>query len=144
MEGSDLFTQNIILLSTTMAMYGLSWFYQRYREPLNTFNENLAVLSHVSLLPYLYMFMLGILFQRNRDRLSKLLVGKGLYWLLAYIVFAATQRHVWGIEPDTNVPNLRTMTLLAMCVVSLAFTTRQLRTGFLMKMISHTDSTFII
>jgi peptidoglycan/LPS O-acetylase OafA/YrhL len=46
-------------------------------------------------IPWLYMFLVGILAQRNSERLRPLLAGRFVYLLLAYSVFAAlTSRYL--------------------------------------------------
>ena len=118
--------QNIRLVGMTLLLFAFSWTFMHYRDDLTSLNNRLAVLIRLSLLPYLYIFMLGIILQRNQVALFKLLDGKGVYWLMAY----------WGVaywvslygEKPQNIytSNLLLMTLLAFTVVSLAFTARNL------------------
>lgn len=46
----------------------------------------------VSILPYLYMFLIGVLLQRNLAFVEKYLASKALLWLLVFLVTAAASR----------------------------------------------------
>jgi peptidoglycan/LPS O-acetylase OafA/YrhL len=115
-------TQNMRLLLVTGLLFAISWLYQAHAEGLLALNENLALLVKVSVVPYLYMFMLGIILQRNLNALKNMLAGKGLLWLAGYLVVAWVLRHSFDVREGTNTPNLLSMTMLAIAVVSLAFT----------------------
>ena len=113
---------NAHLTALALVMYGVSWLYARWQPEIATFSENLAVIARVTLLPYLYMFVLGIILQRNRRALSPWFVGKGVLWLALYILVALVLEFALGVPPRTNTPDLLSMSILAIAVVSLAFT----------------------
>lgn len=123
-RGLPVRTQNMRLIFVTGLLFGISRLYQVHAEGLFALSENLAILVKVSIVPYLYMFMLGIILQRNLEALNqrKVLAGKGVLWLAGYIAVSWVLLHAFNVSPGTNMPNLFSMTILAMAVVSLAFT----------------------
>lgn len=118
--------QNIRLLGTTLLLFACSWAFIHYHEAINAVSVRLGVLIRLSLLPYLFIFMLGIIIQRNQTSLSWLLNGKGLYWLSAYLCVAFIVSHYGQKPQNIYTSNLLLMALLAMTVVSIAFTARRL------------------
>lgn len=114
--------QNGRLIVATVLLYAISWLWQSHALGLRVFGENLALLVKASLLPYLYMFMLGIILQRNFDFVKDLLTGKGLLWLTFYIAVSWGLLHAFNVPVGTNTPNILSMTILAIAVVSIAFT----------------------
>jgi peptidoglycan/LPS O-acetylase OafA/YrhL len=82
----------------------------------------LVKLAGETIVPYLWMFLLGVLLQRNFERLATLLVGRAIWWLLAYGALVAATAP-FGISPDTN--GLM-MAILAAVVVSCAFSAPRL------------------
>lgn len=84
-------------------------------------------LLHVTLVPHLWMFLLGILIHRNFESLKTWIEGKFLYYLGAYAVFMALQH--WLI-PDRSVPfylaYLPSRTILAFATIAGAFSVRPL------------------
>ncbi len=119
-------TQNIRLFSFCGLLYCASWFYQTHVSNLLDYSENLALIFKVSLIPYLYMFALGIIMQRNLDAVKNMLTGKGLFWLVVYLAIAWILKQAFDIRVGTNMPNLLSMTILAIAVISLAFTRPQI------------------
>ena len=41
----------------------------------------------MSILPYLYLFIIGIIFYKNYSHLYKFLENKFLYWIVIYVLF---------------------------------------------------------
>ena len=79
----------------------------------------------VTVAPYLWMFLLGMLLQRNFDRLSPVLIGKGGWWLAGAAALALVLLPFDVGGTDAN-PNPIVMALLAVGVVSCAFTVPRL------------------
>jgi peptidoglycan/LPS O-acetylase OafA/YrhL len=99
-------TPNMRLLLATMMLYVISWFYQTHSESLLKLSENLAVIVKVSLVPYLYMFMLGIVLQRNLDLLKNMFFGKGVLWLTAYLALVSQNlNNLAGIQGRNSLVN---------------------------------------
>jgi len=118
--------QNARLVGITLLLFAFSWMFVHYRDAVNIFSVKLAVLIRLSLLPYLYIFMLGIILQRNQTALFRLLNGKGLYWLIAYLSVAYLISRYDQKPQNVYTSNLLLMTLLSLTVVSLAFTARNI------------------
>lgn len=74
----------------------------------------------VSFLPYIYLFVAGILLQRNWARVAGWVVGRWLPWLGAYVVIAFLL-HRLGLVVGTNHPSPVSMPFLLAVVFSLAY-----------------------
>lgn len=74
-----------------------------------------AKLIQYSFVPHYFMFLSGVIFQRLQVFRSRIIFGKGLYWLLAYIAFMY-------IIPDFELHSILSRLLLTVCVISLAYT----------------------
>lgn len=84
--------------------------------------ESLAIkLLGVTLAPYLYMFLLGVLLQRNFSYLGPYLVGRAAIWTALYIA-AVAANFALGLPFGGNNLQPVLMLLLAGMVVSWAFT----------------------
>jgi peptidoglycan/LPS O-acetylase OafA/YrhL len=84
-------------------------------------------LLHVTLIPHLWMFMLGIYIHRNFSVLEKWIEGKFLYYFAGFILFMALQS---AFVEDRSVPfylaYLPSRILLAFATIAGAFTFRPL------------------
>jgi peptidoglycan/LPS O-acetylase OafA/YrhL len=69
-------------------------------------------------IPHFYMFLMGVILQRLQVYRSRLIYSKGLYWLAAYIALNLFFSNY--INP--LVFQLHYITLLAFCIISLAYT----------------------
>ena len=125
-RGLSTLQQNVRLIGTTLLLFAFSWLFVNYRDEISSVSVKLAVLIRLSLLPYLYIFMLGIILQRNQASLARLLNGKGLYWLSVYLLVAFIISQYGQKPQNIYTSNLLLMTLLSLTVVSLAFTARNL------------------
>jgi peptidoglycan/LPS O-acetylase OafA/YrhL len=65
--------------------------------------------------PHFYMFLVGVVLQRLQVHRSRLVHGKGVYWLAGYLLVAYFSPGATGASPAAQM-------LLAMCTVSLAYT----------------------
>ena len=87
-------------------------------------SETLQTLTLVGCLQWIYMFLGGVLLQRNREKLAPWIDGKGLYWLAAYVLAASV-----GVQMGASLGlrvNILLYVLIACTVVSLAHTGREL------------------
>ncbi|MCE9619803.1 MAG: acyltransferase [Planctomycetes bacterium] len=78
-------------------------------------------LAHVSFLPWLYMFMLGILAQQNFTWIHSMVRGRALPIVCVYGVIAFVTVHYFG-WPTGNEIHPALFPLLAVTVLSLAYT----------------------
>ena len=80
----------------------------------------------VTLVPYLFYFMVGILARLVHQRRPVVFEGKGLYWAGAYLAWIWIERQ-FGVPYATgNLLNPVTIILVGLATVSLAFTARGL------------------
>jgi peptidoglycan/LPS O-acetylase OafA/YrhL len=96
-------------------------------------------LLHVTLVPHLWMFLLGILIHRHYERVKSWIEGKFLPWALVYIFFMALL--AW-LVPERSVPfylaYLPSRAILAFATIAAAFTARPLSN----KLLSGTDISY--
>ena len=74
----------------------------------------------VTFVPYVYLFLIGVLVQRNWDRLSFLFAGRWPWWLGGYLIVAAGL-HAAGLTVGTNWPHPLGIPVLVGLVFSLAY-----------------------
>ena len=74
----------------------------------------------VTFVPYIYLFIGGILLQRNWTVVSRWLAGRAWVWLAAYLL-SAIALHGAGLTVGTNLPNPVAVPLLVAAVFSAAF-----------------------
>jgi peptidoglycan/LPS O-acetylase OafA/YrhL len=87
-----------------------------------THSDQLSVkLLAVSIAPYLWMFLLGVLLQRNFERLSPFLAGKGGVWLAVFALLVASEDFL-GMQVTTNTPHPIPMAALACATIACAYT----------------------
>jgi peptidoglycan/LPS O-acetylase OafA/YrhL len=94
------------------------WFYQYradYRDLL------IYKLFGVTFAPYFYMFLVGVLFQKNFDFLYKYLSGKGLIAFLVYLIYAYILYSQYNIKLSNDIGPWLFFPLACM-VFSLAYT----------------------
>jgi len=85
----------------------------------------LTKLAGVSFLPWFGMFLVGVLFQKNFDRLHALLAGRALPLLAIYCGWALLLTRFFGLEGGNDIHPLLFL-MLAPLVFALAFTRRDL------------------
>jgi len=108
---------NALLAALLLASYAFS----RLWKPTD---ELLQGLTLVSCFTWIYMFLGGMLLQRNRERLARWINGKGLYWLAGYGAVALV-----GVQMGASLGlrvNILVYAVMACTVVSLAHTRRGL------------------
>lgn len=89
---------------------------------LNLYKDNLYYkLFSVTVIPYLFDFMLGVILQVNFFRIKGLIANKFLIWLLGYIVWVVFANY-WGLRIVGNHINPVSVLILAFLVLSFAYT----------------------
>lgn len=71
--------------------------------------------------PCLYIFLIGTLLHCGFQRLRKLLVGKGLWWLGTYLITYWLGAY-FGLRTGTNPPNPLLALLPGVTTISMAYT----------------------
>ena len=89
--------------------------------------SNWTKLQMVTPLPHLYMFLLGIILQRNFDRIRPILENRVIFWLVGFSA-CMLLFNPWGSATVSSspAPVLLARFLLAMTVLSFAFSWRSL------------------
>jgi len=88
-------------------------------------NWNYFSLTAFTLAPYLWIFLLGVLVQRNLARLGAWFAGKLPHWLLAYAAVTLLAHHA-GWRVSGNAINPLSLIVLAGTVAAAAFSMREL------------------
>lgn len=84
-------------------------------------------LLHMTLIPHLWMFILGISIHRNFEKLRDLITGKFIWWMGGYVVFMALL--TWVVAERSALfylAYLPSRILLAFATISAAFSARAL------------------
>lgn len=83
--------------------------------------ENIfSKLLGVSVFPWLYVFLLGVLLYYSWEKVNKYFVGKGIYYLIIYVLYVS-----FIASPAYVIDSLETLIancLLGLVVISLAYT----------------------
>jgi len=82
------------------------------------------------LLPWLYMFMVGMLFQLHKDWVLRWVEGRFFWWLIFYLVWIIFLRRI-GFNTVGNIATPLALLPLAALVLAAAFTKRDLAYRFL-------------
>ncbi len=78
-------------------------------------------LYKVTLIPYLYVFLIGVFFQKNFSYIKKFIVNKFLIWFIIYYLFVAVADN-YGLRVSGNTINPVLIFLLCMMIASAAYT----------------------
>ena len=76
----------ILLLATLF--FATEQAYAAYGPGLSREHEDVMALAHVSFVPWICMFLIGVFLQRSRSWVMPALRNKGLLWLPSYLVLA--------------------------------------------------------
>lgn len=90
----------------------------------------LLKLYGVTLLPYLYIFVLGVLLQRNRWFVRRYLAGRAMTWLLVYLL-AVVVCAALGLPVKGNALHPLLVLLVALLVISFAYSYQPSLAGIL-------------
>jgi peptidoglycan/LPS O-acetylase OafA/YrhL len=91
-----------------------------------------------SILPYLWMFLTGVLMQRNWSVLRRWLVGRAQWWLSGYLLVFGLLRAFVKIGPGSADINLLYLLPLAAVTMSCAMSARSLAT----RILGHNDFSY--
>lgn len=81
----------------------------------------IVTLYGVSILPYLYLFIIGIIIQNNIPFVKMYLVNKGILWIIVYIILSVVLNQM-GINVFGNNLNPFSALILSFLVVAIAYT----------------------
>ncbi len=114
---------NLGLMLLTLLSFAW-WFHLAH---LSLPHSNWVKLQGVTPLPHLYMFLLGVLAQRNIERLLPILENRAMLWLASFSAFMLAF-NPWGREAlsASVISVFAGRLLLAMTVLSFAFSWRSL------------------
>jgi peptidoglycan/LPS O-acetylase OafA/YrhL len=88
-------------------------------------DDKLPLIWKENLLPYLYYFLLGSLAYLHFEKIKKFIVGKGIYWLGAYLVYVGitgVYLDLYDLHYYMNIFGMISAVILAPTVISLAYT----------------------
>jgi peptidoglycan/LPS O-acetylase OafA/YrhL len=96
---------------------------------LQSYYTNTFELTRLSVLPFLWVFLIGAALQFYWDRIKLLFVDRGLFWLAAYFAYAYYRHWIvrGPIGVDYEIPDGYSIpkTIILVCtIISLAFTFR--------------------
>lgn len=80
----------------------------------------------VTLIPYLFYFLVGVIARKLQERYPGMFVGKGLWWAAAYLAWVVIARTFDIPRAGGNLLNPVTIVLIGFATVSVAFTWRGL------------------
>tara|TARA_R110000744_G_scaffold115753_4_gene216576 strand:- start:923 stop:2002 length:1080 start_codon:yes stop_codon:yes gene_type:complete len=112
--------QNFVLLALGVISLGIGNFVTANMDPETTSYK----LLFVSLIPYLYNFIIGILIYTNWKQLKKIIVNKALIWLSIYIVYTLIFYYGMNLYEGGYVPNafgLISNVILSFLIISIAY-----------------------
>ena len=90
-------------------------------KDMTRWSESVSIIARVTVFPYLYMFALGILLQSNWARIQFFVQGRFIFWFALYCGVSLLFWRAFDILPGTNTPNLITMSILAVTILSAAY-----------------------
>ena len=112
---------NAAILTIILSFLGLQQIYLFYGPRFVESYETLAVLARVTFVPWVYMFLVGVLIQRNKSLLARFTDGKAGIWLAAYILISSLGASYFDMTLG-NYLNPFLFVILAITVVSCAET----------------------
>lgn len=126
---------NAIFLGLMIAgLAGINVYYARLDVP----DAGMLVkLFGVTVIPYLYIFLIGVFLQRNREFVARVLKGRVFLWLVVYIV-AGYVLGMLGIRVRGNLLNPLSALILAFLTVSFAYS----RDGSLARILRGNDISY--
>lgn len=80
----------------------------------------------VTIVPYLFYFLVGVLARYLHERSPEIFNGRGLVWAAIYAAWCAIELHFGIAGAQGNLLNVVSLLLIAMLTVSLAFSARTL------------------
>lgn len=121
----NLKSRNILLFTIAVLSIFLNYSIGEFMN-----EESIPVkLIDVTLLPYLYNFIIGILIYNNFDRLKSILVGKFWIWFIGFIVMSivlSSYLNVMTISTHSSIVGYFGISVLSLLIISAAFTNTNL------------------
>lgn len=114
--GWDVRVLGLIVISLAIANYA-------FMDAREQYGGLLIKAIGVTVFPYLYIFLIGVLLQRNFLSISRFLVDKFLYWLILYLAIALISAN-FGFRHQGNSLNPILCALLSLLTISFAYTYR--------------------
>lgn len=102
------------LAAAVVMMLGRSFYFQRITIVQKLFG--------VTIIPYLFYFLVGVVLRQLFERHPGLFRGKGLAWAATYAIWVSMEVHFAIPDSAGNLLNIPSIILLAAATVSLAFT----------------------
>lgn len=125
-----------------LILMGVSTAYNMwYDQNFKTSESYLVKLLGLNLIPYLFYFLGGAIIYENWDKIKHWYLGKGLYWLLLYIVYClifSNWFHLFIPSYWPNIWGLISILILTQVVISLAYS----NTGLSNKLLKHNDISY--
>lgn len=118
---------NISLIICMIALIAFNQFFIEAIKPLDT---TINKLIGVSLLPYLYFFLLGMLMQQNLAFVEKALKNKWYIWLVVFITLSTITKH-FGLPVTGNSINPLSSMALCFLTISLAYSNTRMFSNLL-------------
>lgn len=127
---NKLLKTNTLLVLLILIFMSINVFYHHYRN----IYENLFILklAGVSFIPWFYMFLIGVFFQKNFHILYKYLQNKALYMLAIYLSLAYISKYIIGF-PIGNTLNPFNFILLSIFIFSVSYSFQGLSNKILRK-----------
>jgi peptidoglycan/LPS O-acetylase OafA/YrhL len=121
--------ENMIIAFMIVLFMGVNVTYNVYGQNLNRF---LFMLWGVTFSPWFYMFLIGVYFQKNFEKIFHVLSGKFFYMLLIYMVYHYLSKYLLGGLIGNNIQVLTYM-VMAPLIFSFAYSFPTLGTILLRK-----------
>jgi peptidoglycan/LPS O-acetylase OafA/YrhL len=102
------------LAAAVVMMLARTFYFQRITTVQKLFG--------VTIVPYLFYFLVGVVLRKQFERRPELFRGKGLAWMATYAAWAAMEMRFAIPGSQGNLLNIPSIILLASATVSLAFT----------------------
>jgi peptidoglycan/LPS O-acetylase OafA/YrhL len=125
-----LFKTNTMLIFLILIFMCINMVYNHYRG----IHENLFILKliGVSFLPWFYMFLIGVFFQKNFNTFHKYFVNKAIYLLPLYIIITYISKHILGFTTGNTI-NPINFILLSILIFSVSYSFQKLSDNLLNK-----------
>ncbi|XZE20410.1 acyltransferase family protein [Pirellulaceae bacterium SH449] len=114
--------RNLWLLVLIVAFLLINIVFSSYR--LNVRDSLFVKIIGVSFIPWFYMFLVGVVVQRNIGRLIFLVEGKPVLWFLLYLLLCCILKIAGSLSFGNSISPLQFF-VLCMFVLSLAYTRRE-------------------
>ncbi len=118
-------SMNIWILQWIIISVAFNILYQPYK--FSAERSEFVKVTGVTLLPYLFYFLLGAITYYNWEKIRTWYEGKGVVWLAVYLLYCllfCTWLHKFQFGYWTNFYHFISAVLLSQAVISLSFTTK--------------------